>query len=99
MKLSDDIKLLNCFYNVVDSYIFLSITVDISITEEFKSGCKAPYVWGPFPGTLTSKDEALLIDLLYDIIGNEGLNDEMQGLLRLSNDFEELDIALKYEQA
>ena len=66
-------------------------TNEVSIPEEFKSSCKAtddtPYVWEPLPETFTDRDETLLVDLLYDIIGNEDLNDEMQALLMLTNDF------------
>ena len=66
-------------------------TNEVSIPEEFKSSCKAtddtPYVREPLPETFTDRDETLLVDLLYDIIGNEDLNDEMQALLMLTNDF------------
>ena len=75
-------------------------TKDLEIPEEYRSTCKAteenPYVWAPFPETLTNEDEALLIDLLCDIIGNEVLDDGIHKLLRLSHDYEVLLKALKY---
>ena len=75
-------------------------TADVEIPEQFKSTCKAtedhPYVWAPIPDTFTDEDETLLLDLLNDIIGNEVLDDDLNRILRVTNDYEVLLKALKY---
>ena len=75
-------------------------TGDVEIPEQFKSTCKAtedhPYAWTPIPDTFTDEDETLLLNLLNDIIGNEVLDDELNKILRVTNDYEVLLKALKY---
>ena len=75
-------------------------TEDLAIPEEYRSPCKATMEnvrdRGPFPETLTDEAEALLIELLNDIIGSEALDVEMHKILRLTNDFEVLLKALRH---
>ena len=49
------------------------------------------------PGVLSSDDETLLVDLLEDIVNHDDINDqEMEDLLRISQQMDVLDVASLY---
>ena len=76
-------------------------TKDVVIPNEYRSNCKATEdnlpIWDSMPGVLSSEDETLLVDLLEDIVNHDDINDqEMEDLLRISQQMDVLDVASLY---
>ena len=74
--------------------------IDVKIPEKFVVRKVVDDPDWKFPGkiaeTLTKEDESVLIDILYDIVGEEYVDEELEELLGIYNDLLNVEVALSY---